>query len=167
MKNIRLNKLRQKINKIKNINLSKNKRSSQRINLSGVDDIRRLLSGGNVYDLSFKYSNPEAIRLFEDESATSAWVERGHSNMYGDYDENTYIITYFDLPELISRYKKESRDDDDDDSVDWWADVTDKYSVQNPEISRNRKRDIFNSLDKLLNFINSNFNGIKNVKHQE
>ena len=87
--------------------------------------------------------------------------------MYGDYDENTYIITYFDLPELISRYKKESRDDDDDDSVDWWADVTDKYSVQNPEISRNRKRDIFNSLDKLLNFINSNFNGIKNVKHQE
>ena len=47
MKNIRLNKLRQKINKIKNINLSKNKRSSQRINLSGVDDIRRLLAGGD------------------------------------------------------------------------------------------------------------------------
>jgi len=166
MKNIKLNKIRQKIN-----NLSKNKRVSQRINLSGVDDIRRLLSGGNVYDLTFKYSNPEAERLFEDKSATSAWVEKGYSD-----NENLYVIYYFNLPEMISRYKKESSEaygdsddyiDDYDDAVDWWANATDKYGLQNPKIKRNRTQFIFNGLDELLNFIKSNFDGIKNVKAQD
>lgn len=166
MKNIKLNKIRQKIN-----NLSKNKRVSQRINLSGVDDIRRLLSGGNVYDLTFKYSNPEAERLFEDKSATSAWVEKGYSD-----NENLYVIYYFNLPEMISSYKKESSEaygdsddyiDDYDDAVDWWANATDKYGLQNPKIKRNRTQFIFNGLDELLNFIKSNFDGIKNVKAQD
>jgi hypothetical protein len=124
-----------------------------------------------VYDLTFKYSNPEAERLFEDKSATSAWVEKGYSD-----NENLYVIYYFNLPEMISSYKKESSEaygdsddyiDDYDDAVDWWANATDKYGLQNPKIKRNRTQFIFNGLDELLNFIKSNFDGIKNVKAQD
>jgi hypothetical protein len=132
MKNIRLNKIRQKINKIKKINLS----NLEELKMEIQDSLSK-------FDFAnFEYEWADGIR--------SEMV----ANIYYDKDTKKFKLVYDDLKAMKRDYEKDYPENDDDgDYMSEWSEYigsTDDYLLSQT----------FSNMDDLVKFLDKNFERI-------